>query len=120
MRELYLKLAAAGFTHSQIAEITGRSSGTVSNVLYKLAQKTGKSMCEMMAAGGGETRIKPEWRLTAQERNVLEQLAMGKRNIEIGTALGITDKTVSIHLVKIYRKLAVRNRRQAIAKVRYG
>ena len=52
--------------------------------------------------------------LSAREREVLVQLAHGRTNLEIGRALFISEKTVRNHVTKIFEKLAVRSRAEAI------
>jgi pimeloyl-ACP methyl ester carboxylesterase/DNA-binding CsgD family transcriptional regulator len=52
--------------------------------------------------------------LSAREREVLMQLAQGRTNLEIGRALFISEKTVRNHVTKIFEKLAVRSRAEAI------
>jgi DNA-binding CsgD family transcriptional regulator len=53
--------------------------------------------------------------LTRRELEVLAQLAAGRSNREIGLALFISPKTVSVHIANILRKLGVTDRRQAAA-----
>lgn len=48
-------------------------------------------------------------RLTAREREVLEQAAQGLHAKEIGAALGISPRTVEVHKTRIMEKLGVRN-----------
>jgi RNA polymerase sigma factor (sigma-70 family) len=48
-------------------------------------------------------------RLTAREREVLEQAAQGLHAKEIATALGISPRTVEVHKTRIMEKLGVRN-----------
>lgn len=48
-------------------------------------------------------------RLTAREREVLEHAARGLHAKEIGTALGISVRTVEVHKMRIMEKLEVRN-----------
>lgn len=48
-------------------------------------------------------------RLTAREREVLEQAAQGLHAKEIATALGISSRTVEVHKTRIMEKLDVRN-----------
>lgn len=52
--------------------------------------------------------------LSAREIEVLEELAAGKANYEIGEALNISERTVRFHLRNIYDKLQLR-RSEAIA-----
>lgn len=54
-------------------------------------------------------------RLTPRELQVLEQLASGRTQKEIGRELAISSKTVGTHVEHILEKLQVRNRAQAIA-----
>jgi DNA-binding NarL/FixJ family response regulator len=54
--------------------------------------------------------------LTAREREVLDWLVKGYLYKEIGDALGISVPTVSSHIQKIYEKLHVRSRAQAVAR----
>lgn len=55
--------------------------------------------------------------LTDRERAVLRQLLAGRSNREIGEALFIGEATVKTHLGRIYDKLGVANRVQAVARV---
>lgn len=55
--------------------------------------------------------------LTTRELTILEQLANGLLYKEIGEKLSITTGTVKQHIHKIYEKLHVQNRTEAINKV---
>ena len=55
------------------------------------------------------------YRLTERELAVLQLLAAGRSNAQIGTELFISAKTVSVHVTGILRKLGVANRVQAAA-----
>jgi len=88
------------------------------------------------AAARGETLLKPEImarvlaqkgapttgsksnesiNLTERELEVLEAVARGERSKEIGSHLGISERTVKAHLASIYNKLGVDSRAAAIA-----
>ncbi|MBI5800236.1 MAG: response regulator transcription factor [Verrucomicrobia bacterium] len=54
-------------------------------------------------------------RLSAQERRVIELVAQGKTNKEIGLALGLSDKTVKNYLSNLMEKLQLSRRAQAAA-----
>jgi DNA-binding NarL/FixJ family response regulator len=54
--------------------------------------------------------------LTSREREVLVLLAEGRNNREIAAALSVTLATVKSHLVRIYAKLEVGNRNQALGR----
>ena len=53
--------------------------------------------------------------LTAREREVLNLLARGMSNAAIAEELVITNKTVKNHLSRIYEKIGVHSRAEAIA-----
>jgi DNA-binding NarL/FixJ family response regulator len=50
--------------------------------------------------------------LTARERDVLQQVSLGRTNVEIARRLYITEHTVKGHLANILRKLHLENRVQ--------
>lgn len=56
--------------------------------------------------------------LTPRQIDVLDLIAEGKSNIEIGEALGLTAGTVKMHLTRIYKALNAKSRTDALAK--YG
>jgi DNA-binding NarL/FixJ family response regulator len=53
-------------------------------------------------------------RLTEREREVLAHVAAGRSNDEIATALVVSSETVKTHLKRMYAKLGVRDRAQAV------
>ena len=54
--------------------------------------------------------------LTPREREILELLAEGFTMQQIGRRLGISPRTVETHVAKLYRKLEVRTRVQAVSR----
>lgn len=56
--------------------------------------------------------------LSKREFTVLELLAEGKLNREIGAALGLAEPTVKMHVKSICKKLGVTNRTQAVIAAR--
>jgi pimeloyl-ACP methyl ester carboxylesterase/DNA-binding CsgD family transcriptional regulator len=56
--------------------------------------------------------------LTARERDVVSGLAAGRSNAEIAASMHISDKTVRNMLTRIFDKLKVRSRAQAIVMAR--
>ncbi|HEY0130170.1 MAG TPA: LuxR C-terminal-related transcriptional regulator [Allosphingosinicella sp.] len=57
--------------------------------------------------------------LTARECELLALLASGQSNKELARALGISPNTVKTHLARLYEKLEVQKRVQAIEKARW-
>jgi DNA-binding CsgD family transcriptional regulator/tetratricopeptide (TPR) repeat protein len=53
--------------------------------------------------------------LTARERQILWHVVAGRTNAQIGQDLFISDKTVSVHVTHLLRKIGVRSRVQAAA-----
>ncbi len=53
-------------------------------------------------------------RLTPQELQIALQVAEGKTNREVGTALFLSPKTIEFHLSRAYRKLGIRSRAELI------
>lgn len=53
--------------------------------------------------------------LTPREMGVLRELAAGKSNKEIAAALGIAEGTAKIHVARLYEKLGVSTRTEALA-----
>ncbi|MCF2526577.1 helix-turn-helix transcriptional regulator [Yinghuangia soli] len=54
--------------------------------------------------------------LTGREREVLEQLALGRTNRQIGEALFISTKTASVHVSNILAKVGAASRTEAVAQ----
>lgn len=59
-----------------------------------------------------------EDKLTARQKEVLNELLKGLASKEIARSLDIAEGTVKIHLAAIYRALGVRTRAEAIAKLK--
>jgi DNA-binding NarL/FixJ family response regulator len=67
--------------------------------------------------GGAAGRDGAAWRaaLTERELQVLRGMAEGKSNAEIGRDLYLSEDTVKTHARRLFRKLRVRDRAQAVA-----
>ena len=55
--------------------------------------------------------------LTAREAEVLHTVASGKDTKECATAMGLSYETIRTHLKRIYQKLHVRTRSEAVARL---
>ena len=56
--------------------------------------------------------------LSPRELDILDRLAAGESNKEIARRLGISPNTVKTHVARVYEKLAVQRRVQAVEKAR--
>ena len=56
--------------------------------------------------------------LTEREAEVLHWVAMGKTNPEVASILGLSEFTIKNHLHRIFRKMDVSNRAQAVGKLK--
>jgi DNA-binding NarL/FixJ family response regulator len=65
------------------------------------------------AAATPATRLQKRLHLTAREAEVLNWLAQGKSNRDIGAILSLSPRTVNKHLEQVYLKLQVENRTAA-------
>lgn len=64
----------------------------------------------LLARLGGGAKPDPLATLTGQERRILELVAQGLSNREIGDRLGILEKTIKYHMTNVLKKLKVKNR----------
>jgi DNA-binding NarL/FixJ family response regulator len=56
--------------------------------------------------------------LTPRERAVLEGIAEGLDNAEIARSLGLSEKTVRNHITRVFDKIGVEHRYEAIVRAR--
>jgi DNA-binding NarL/FixJ family response regulator len=71
-------------------------------------------------APGARPAVDPLNELTDRERQILEGVANGLSNKEIGQQLHLTEKTVKHYMTNILQKLQVRNRVEAALIARRG
>jgi DNA-binding NarL/FixJ family response regulator len=62
-----------------------------------------------------EVAAAPRGSLTPREQEVLRELTLGKPNRQIAESLWLSENTVKTHLHKIYHKLGVSNRAEAVS-----
>ncbi len=83
-----------------------------------VARSVLRAIRNRMGGAGGNTRpggASPENSpLSSRETEILQLLAKGMSFNEIGEILGISPHTVTAHIKKIYRKLAVHSRGEAV------
>jgi DNA-binding NarL/FixJ family response regulator len=69
-------------------------------------------------AGGSRREVGPFSALTAREHEVLDLVARGLTNAEVGRRLFVSDKTVRNHVSNVFTKLHVTGRAEAVARAR--
>lgn len=84
--------------------------------LLSLAQPIGE---KRTAASANADELNSEYELTAREIEVLKSVCAGLSNKEIAERLVLTVGTVKLHLNRIYNKMNVKGRVQAIQKARH-
>lgn len=102
-----LKRSAAADLVPALREVMAGGSPMTSGVARKV-------VLSFQSARQGAPEID---RLSERETQVLRLLAQGRMYKEIADALGITSNTVSCYIRRIYEKLHVRSRMEAVAKL---
>jgi DNA-binding NarL/FixJ family response regulator len=73
-------------------------------------QELGRMARRARASSGAQAIITP------RELEILEYVSLGLTVKQVATRLGLSPRTVEAHIAKLYRKLGVRNRVQAISR----
>jgi DNA-binding CsgD family transcriptional regulator len=81
---------------------------------HLLAQYLSKGIEMLLSSNKKESIYYDDVRLTQRENEVLQLLGMGLKDAEISLRLGITPNTVKDHLKRIYSKLDVSTRSEAV------
>jgi DNA-binding NarL/FixJ family response regulator len=88
--------------------------------LYLPPALRGETAGDGAAVAGGDAE-RPEAaleRLTPRQLEVLRLVARGQSNRDIGAALGMSERTVKVHVTAILRRLGLANRTQAAGLLR--
>ncbi|MET7994235.1 AAA family ATPase [Amycolatopsis sp. NPDC005232] len=113
--------AQALLAHGRPAEDALTSAHTVASALgalplrdavRDLAHRARTDLPGVTPAVTAPTRPNP---LTDRERDVLERVALGRTNRQVGEELYISEKTVSVHLSRVMAKLGASRRAEAVA-----
>lgn len=113
-----IEVGAAGFllkdasADSLIAAV--RSVARGDNVLSPAVTRLVVEQARRAGTGSDPVAVPGLDQLTERERNVLEQLALGRSNAEIAAALFLSEATVKTHVGRVLTKLGVRDRVQAV------
>jgi transcriptional regulator EpsA len=118
---VFLSARAPGSTGSGDADELARLASTVNLLLpvvdtalrqvAHLPQQQGQTTTAVKTASDDTTG------LSERETQIMAWVAMGKTNSEIGSILNISGFTVKNHMQRIFQKLNVFNRAQAVSKV---
>jgi DNA-binding NarL/FixJ family response regulator len=112
-----LKAGASGYLlkRSTTAEVRAAITDVLAGgapMSAEIARRIVDAFHQSPGGSGGESDLSP------REAEVLEQLGEGFGTKEIAESLGISFETVRVHLRRIYKKLHVRSRTQAVLKFR--
>ena len=106
-----------------VHDVIGGGAPLTSNIARKLvqafAEPVRQSASPAAARGTSADREAVEAGLSPRERDVLDLLARGYLYKEIAAHFKVSYSTVHTHIERIYHKLHVRSRAQAVAKI-YG
>ena len=108
------RLLAAGIPGARFVELDSRN-----HVLLEHEPAWQRFREEVLAFLGGSARGEAHLAaLTQRERDIVAALVSGQTNAQIAASLFISDKTVRNTLTRIYGKLGVQSRTQAMALLR--
>ncbi len=100
-----LKAGARGYLLKDVV------SNQVADAIRAVHRGGKVSACRGGSAAGG---VSPAIELTARELEVLNEIAKGKSNRDIASAIGRTEATVKVHVVHILEKLGANDRTEAV------
>jgi len=114
-----LKPIRAAQLLAAVRDVIGGGAPLTSNIARKLVQAFAEPAAAPVARDADPEREALEAALSPREREVLELLARGYLYKEIASHFKVSYSTVHTHIERIYHKLHVRSRAQAVAKL-YG
>ncbi len=109
------RLLAAGIAGARFVELESRN-----HVLLEHEPAWLRFQEETLQFLGGSASAEALAGLTGRERAIVDGLIAGRSNAEIAASLFISDKTVRNALTRIFNKLGVHSRMQAMALLREG
>ncbi|CAM4315348.1 response regulator transcription factor [Vibrio agarivorans] len=108
LKGMLLSDAPADHLTRAVEEIMSGGTWLPRNVMGKMLERY------RQANVGYETSLT---HLTRREKQILERLVQGQSNIEIADDLFVAESTVKTHIYKLYKKLGVRRRSEAVSFV---
>ena len=83
------------------------------------AQEIGNALRALLNADGGFEELSPtDNKLSKRQKQLIVMLDRGLSNREIADELGISEHTVKVHLWRLFRRLGVKSRTQALHHAR--
>ena len=98
-------------------ELLGQAEGLLAELDLHIVRQFVDGMRAALAEAAPAPAVLPAG-LTPREAEVLAEVAKGLSNREVGEALFISAKTVSVHVTNLMAKLGARNRTTAVARAR--
>jgi DNA-binding NarL/FixJ family response regulator len=94
-------------------DVAGAAFAAGATAVISDTARTGNlaSTLALAAAGSGK---RDDFGLSEREVEILELVARGSSNAQIARALWVSDQTVKFHLSRIYKKLGVSSRTEAV------
>jgi two-component system, NarL family, nitrate/nitrite response regulator NarL len=109
-----LRAGARGYV---VKGVTGRELRSIVRAVYRgevfVSSSLAAGVLLEMATGASKSRVNPLADLTPRELSILELVAAGRSNKQIGAQLKLTENTVKGYMTNILQKLQVRNRVEA-------
>lgn len=124
------------FTHAELAgtacrigvyvdvtvqrQLEARLREAVQGLLQSAAQFSSAVVDQLgsLQNAADDAPARPLEQLTPRERQVLGRIGAGQSNLRIAEAMGLTPQTVRNYVTRIYRKIAVENRSEAVVWAR--
>ncbi|CAM2066409.1 Response regulator [Sulfidibacter corallicola] len=113
-----LELEVRGFLapNTSMADMKIAFDAVLEGQIWAAKRLTDRLLTRLLQ-GGVKVRPRQEtFQLTPRELEVLQAMAAGLSNAEIGQRLFLSEKTVKTHAHKIFRKMGVESRMQAVIK----
>jgi DNA-binding NarL/FixJ family response regulator len=115
-----IKLGVKGFLPKNLSkdDIKMALEAVLNGELWIPHELTHRLLAELLKKTSELKYKKPEniYQLSRREIEILQAMASGLSNFEIGAKLYISQKTVKAHIYHIFKKMGVKSRTQAIVK----
>ena len=107
-----LRAGARGYVLKGVAarELVRIMRAVASGEVYVTPSLAASLLFELSGGKSGSHSASPLDDLTERERQILERVAAGDSNKEIGAQLHISPRTVQVHVGRIFEKLGVQSR----------